>query len=247
MTTNQLEADAYSKITTTILGGVNVTHQLYGVYCHTWAPLDPRGAGLRLRDQSGHDAVQDTGGNVHGDQLPTTITSMWADKDIFQALLHSDDYIVLTTHPHNEKLASQSILLEAIQVGTIWDYAVMCRGQTWVAKATCEHISDVHQKVASMPTNRWVGKHYKVTTRQNRPGLTIPGHKAFIPTHIGQVLTSISPPLWVWEDDRKLAGSWCHLATTYIGLCHESTLHTNEVYTGLVQISTLGCTGGERQ
>ena len=117
MTTNRLEADAYSKITTTILGGVKVTHQLYGVYCHTWAPLDPSGAELRLRDQSGHDAVQDTGGNVHGDQLPTTITSMWADKDIFQALLHSDDYIVLTTHPHNEKLASQSILLEAIQVG----------------------------------------------------------------------------------------------------------------------------------
>ena len=108
---------------------MNVTHQLYGVYCQTWTPLDPRGAELKLRDQSEHGTVQNTGGNVHGDQLPTTIPSMWADKDIFQALLHGDDHIVLTTHPHNEKLSSQSILPEAIQVGTIWDYAVMCRGQ----------------------------------------------------------------------------------------------------------------------
>ena len=99
MRTNQLEASTYSRITTTILGGVNVTHQLYAVYCQTWTPLDPRGAELKLRDQSEHGTVQNTGGNVHGDQLPTTIPSMWADKDIFQALLHGDDHIVLTTHP----------------------------------------------------------------------------------------------------------------------------------------------------
>ena len=247
MTTDQLEASVYSEITAIILGGVNVAYQLYGVYCQTWTPLYPTGAGLKLRHESVHSTEQNAGGSVHGDQLPTTITSMWSDTDIFQAHLNSDDRIVLTTCPYNQKLSPQCSLPEAVQAGTVWDYAVMCRGQMWTAKATCEHISDVHQRVASMPTNRWVGKHYRIATRQNRPAGKFPGHKAFIPTYIGQTLTGISPPLWVWEDNGKLAGSWCHLATTYIGLCHESTLHTNEVYTGLVQISTLGCTGGEHR
>ena len=105
MTTDRLEASAYSELTAIILGGVTVAYQLYGVYCQTWTPLCPTGAELKLRDKSEHSTVQDAGGSVHGDQLPTTITPMWSDTDIFQAHLNSDDRIVLTTCPYNQKLS----------------------------------------------------------------------------------------------------------------------------------------------
>ena len=247
MTTDQLEPSVYGEITAIVLGGVSVACQLYGAYSQAWTPLYPTDARLRLLHEPIYSTGQSTGNGDRGDQLPTTITSMWSDTDIFQAHLAGGDRIVLTTWPYNQELPPQCNLPGAVQAGTIWDYAVMCRNQMWTAEAMYEHISDVHQRVASMPTNRWVGKHYRIATQQDRPAGKFPGHKAFIPTHVGQTLTGISPPLWLWEDDEKLAGSWCHLATTYIGLCHESTLHTNEVSTGLVQIATLGCTAGGHQ
>ena len=38
---------------------------------------------------------------------------------------------------------------------------------------------------------------------------------AFLPLAIGQVVTTISPPLFVWADARCLTGAWYVLATTY--------------------------------
>ena len=108
MTTDQLEASVYSEITAIILGGVSVACQLYGAYCQTWTPLYPTGAGFKLRHESVHSTGRNAGGSVHGDQLPTTITSMWSDTDIFQAHLNSDDRIVLTTCPYNQKLSPPS-------------------------------------------------------------------------------------------------------------------------------------------
>ena len=38
-----------------------------------------------------------------------------------------------------------------------------------------------------------------------------------------------------------MAGSWCHLATPYVDFWEDLSSNTIEVYTGLVQVSTLGC------
>ena len=38
---------------------------------------------------------------------------------------------------------------------------------------------------------------------------------AFLPLAIGQVVTTISSPLFVWADARCLTGAWCVLAFTY--------------------------------
>ena len=42
---------------------------------------------------------------------------------------------------------------------------------------------------------------------------------AFLPLASGQVVTTISRPLFVWADARCLTGAWCVLATTYIEGC----------------------------
>ena len=41
-------------------------------------------------------------------------------------------------------------------------------------------------------------------------------HTAFLPLAKGQVVTTISPPLFVWADARYLTGTCCVWATTYI-------------------------------
>ena len=47
------------------------------------------------------------------------------------------------------------------------------------------------------------------------PSFTSACHTAFLPIAIGEVVTTISPPLFVWADARCLKGAWCVLATTY--------------------------------
>ena len=52
------------------------------------------------------------------------------------------------------------------------------------------------------------------------PSFTSACHTAFIPIAIGEVVTTISPPLFVWANVRRLTGGRCVLATTtYIKGC----------------------------
>ena len=47
------------------------------------------------------------------------------------------------------------------------------------------------------------------------PCFTSACHTAFLPLANGQVVTTISPPLFVWADARCPTRAWCVLATTY--------------------------------
>ena len=99
MTTDQLEPSVYSEITAIVLGGVSVACQLYGAYSQAWTPVYPTDVRRRLAHEPICSTRQNTGKGAHSDQLPTTITSMWSDTDIFQAHLAHGDRIVLTTWP----------------------------------------------------------------------------------------------------------------------------------------------------
>jgi hypothetical protein len=68
------------------------------------------------------------------------------------------------------------------------------------------------------------------------PCFTSACHTAFLPIAIGEVVATISPPLFVWADVRRLAGGWCVLATTCIKDC---TPNVDITTTGLVQLAAL--------
>ena len=86
-----------------------------------------------------------------------------------------------------------------------------------------------------------MGAHYRVDRPQRMAGHTLTRHRAFITTHADQLITGVSPPIWVWENQQKLLGAWCHVATTYVDYWEGFGPETTEVSTGLVLISTLGC------
>jgi hypothetical protein len=51
------------------------------------------------------------------------------------------------------------------------------------------------------------------------PSFTNACHTACLQLTIGQVVATISPPLFVWANGRCLTGAWCVLATTYSEDC----------------------------
>ena len=158
-----------------------------------------------------------------------------------QAVLLNRAKVLLTTYPHNRSVPLDIQPSAYVVMGTMWDYSVACKAQIWAAKAQCEDISDVHDSITTMPIKKWIGTQYRVDRPQKAHKCSMANHDAFIPTQSNQVLTGVPPPLWVWGDAQKLAGAWCHIATTYVDYWEASNLDTTKICTGLVLISTLGC------
>ena len=62
---------------------------------------------------------------------------------------------------------------------------------------------------------------------------------AFLPLAIGQVVATISSPLFVWADARCLTGAWCVLATTYNEYAQSCITMVDITTAGLVPMAAL--------
>ena len=62
---------------------------------------------------------------------------------------------------------------------------------------------------------------------------------AFLPLAIGQVVTTISPPLFVWADARCITGAWCVLATAYSEEAQSCIAMVDITAAGLVPMAAL--------
>ena len=108
----------------------------------------------------------------------------------------------------------------------------------WLAQSEKLQASSVHNWLREISTDAWYGGHYTVKDAGDStvPSFTSACHTAFLPIAIGEVVTTISPPLFVWADVRRLTGGWCVLATTCI---KDSTSNVDITTTGLVPLAAL--------
>ena len=105
-----------------------------------------------------------------------------------------------------------------------------------VRETTSKHRPQKNMREIS--ADAWYGGHYTVKDAGDStvPSFTSACHTAFLPIAIGEVVTTISPPLFVWADVRRLTGAWCALATTYIEGC---ITNVNLTTAGLVPLAAL--------
>ena len=89
--------------------------------------------------------------------------------------------------------------------------------------------------------SRWIGQGATIEEPYNVlvPQLGPARHEAFIHTTAQQYVTTIAPPLWVWADNRRLAGAWRFLATTYVDYWDGYVPHDQQVNTSLVPLNTI--------
>ena len=104
-----------------------------------------------------------------------------------------------------------------IALGRVWDYYMQAPNTAWLAESEKLPASSVQIWLCQISTDAWYGGQYAVKDAGDStvPSFTSVCHTAFLPLAIGQVVTTISPPLFVWADGRCLTGAWCVLATTY--------------------------------
>ena len=123
---------------------------------------------------------------------------------------------MLSTYPYYANIPLQAPSGEHAANGTVWDHFTACTAQTWVATSQWEHIVEVHATMANLPVSKWMGKHCVINNPQKMYHSWITNHEAFLDALRNQVLAGVSPPLWIWTDQRKRTGAWAHIATTYI-------------------------------
>ena len=64
-------------------------------------------------------------------------------------------------------------------------------------------------------------------------------HPVFWGEQVGQRLTIVLTPIWMWADDTRMTGAWCLLVTTYVDDMDTPDMQNIKTHTGLVLVSTL--------
>ena len=101
-------------------------------------------------------------------------------------------------------------------MGTILGYYGQVPDTAWLAAPKKIQAGDVQSWLRQITTDAWYGAQYTIKDAGDAAVacFTSACHTAFLPLAKGQVVTTISPPLFVWADARCLTRAWCVLATT---------------------------------
>ena len=76
--------------------------------------------------------------------------SKWDEKDRFQAVLATQERVILTTYRHGRNYQLHHADHDVTKQGTLWDYEHVHLGQTWAATSLTEPIQEVQKKMIKL-------------------------------------------------------------------------------------------------
>ena len=125
--------------------------------------------------------------------------------------------MLLTTFHRTDIKSLVQVQSPELPLGTVWDYYGQAPDAAWLAAPEKIQAGDVQSWLRHITTDAWYGAQYTVKDASDATVAccTSACHTACLPLAIGQVGTTISPPLFVWDDARCLTRACCVLATTY--------------------------------
>ena len=111
----------------------------------------------------------------------------------------------------------------------------------WRATQQEATAGEIQTLLHQIGTDRWIRRHYRVVNPGNEQiaGFTSNEHNIFLGLVTGQVITAISPPVFIWASPRRLTGTWCIIATTYHEGTHQVLMMTESVRAGAVPLAAL--------
>ena len=111
----------------------------------------------------------------------------------------------------------------------------------WVARAQHATSWVVQEWIFSIGRDIWIGTPYVAKNPENTQlhRATHTNHHAFLQLRKGQRIAAISPPIWVWADQSRLAGLWFIAATTYNWDPDDNIFRNSDVRAGLVPMSII--------
>ena len=174
-------------------------------------------------------------------QAPVRVEQRYGGSTSYQAVLLEENQILLSTHDATEDLRVLQIDIPNLPMGTIWDYTDRARGRLWRAMQTETTAGQALQMLHQVGNDHWIGKTYTVINpaSEHITGFTSEEHRVFLNLHVGQLVTAISPPVFIWASTRRLTGAWCTIATTYHGDTTQYMVMTHRVQTGAVPLAAL--------
>ena len=129
-----------------------------------------------------------------------------------------------TTKPYCSRVTSCSgqpslvqVQIPRLPLGKIWDYYGQVPETAWLAAPEKLRASDVQSWLRQITLDAWYcpvhcqgcRRRHSAVLHERLPHRLPPARK------MGQVVTTIFPPLFVWADARYLTRAWCVWATTY--------------------------------
>ena len=124
--------------------------------------------------------------------------------------------MILTTFHRSDVKSIDQVKIPKLPLGRVGDYYMQDPNAAWLAQSEKLPAGSVHNWLCQISTDAWYGGQYtaKDAGDSTVPSFTSACHTAFLPIAMGEVLATISPPLFVWAFVRRLTGGWCVLATT---------------------------------
>ena len=165
----------------------------------------------------------------------------WDDQDTFQAILQRGDKVLLTTYHHDAHDWLETRQVRHPNTGTMLDYHTMPTCEVWIAEPTQTTALQAQEWLWQARRGAWIGAQWIVVDPNNVQvrGADREGHRAFLSIQGGQQLTALSPPIWTWTDDTRMAGLWCLMMCTYHTNTSRAIAMTAPVSAGLVPMSTI--------
>ena len=123
----------------------------------------------------------------------------------------------------------------------IWDYPNMTKNQQWVARMGTTEAKQTQAWQWKVGTSVWVGQQY-IVTDPGKASVKKSGtdhHRAYLQINTDDILTCLSPPVWVWSDRTRMAAEWCMVAATYTTNTAIYVPPTQLVHAGLVHFATV--------
>ena len=141
---------------------------------------------------------------------------------------------LLVTATHDRDFINRHLIpaTATIEEGSIWDItqpdATIVLTQRNRAVTT-----KIYDWVARHRDDPWRGLEAIVARDLNDPS----AHEALLPTTIGQYITILGPPIWVWADTDLVNGGYALPATTFN--THNLQQHSVHCLLGLVPLANL--------
>ena len=125
----------------------------------------------------------------------------------------------------------------SLEEGSMWD--ITQPGTTIVLTQRNRAVTaQIYDWVSRHRHDPWRGIEAIVARDLNDPN----AHEALLPTTIGQHITILGPPIWVWADANLVNGGYALPATTFNN--HNTHQHSDHCLLGLVPLASLLTTPG---
>ena len=190
------------------------------------------------QDEAGASPPQLALQHSHSEALAAQEPDWDKEQEQYQAVLLNGGQVLLTTFHRSDDNSIDQVKIPMVPLGRVWDYYMQVPDTAWLAESEKVEASSVQSWLRQISADAWYGGQCTIKDAgdSTAPSFTSACHTAFLPIAIGEVVTTISPPLIVWADVRRLTGGWCVLATTCI---EDRTPNVDITTTGLVPLAAL--------